>query len=192
LPDAPVDGPVAIFDAGMAPWTVWSPFSAPTIVTELSDPAYDDFHPSLTADGAWMVFSSWRAGGAGVPDLWWSAGGLATRPTTGIAGFAIARNLDELNTPYYDSDPFVTDDELEIWFNSDRPGGAGGHDLYVARRSSISERFGAPERIAELSSDLDNIAATISPDGATLYFNHATQTCCPADIWVATRTCVDH
>lgn len=41
--------------------------------------------------------------------------------------------------------PFISDDELELYFSSDLPNGSqGGKDIFVVKRNSKSEAFGAP------------------------------------------------
>ncbi len=76
----------------------------------------------------------------------------------------------------------LSDDGLELYFGSNRPGGAGGTDLYVSRRTSKQEAFGVPERIVELSTMADEDDPFIEPDGLTLWFNAG------PDILKATRT----
>ena len=62
-----------------------------------------------------------------------------------------------LNTPEYnDGTPVLSPDELEIVFNSNRPG-AGSYDLYYASRPSIDAAFGLPVPLTDLN----------GPDGET-------------------------
>lgn len=45
-------------------------------------------------------------------------------------------------------DPFISDDELSLYFASDvQPGGFGGKDIWVAKRNSTTEQFGKPENL---------------------------------------------
>jgi len=62
-----------------------------------------------------------------------------------------------LNTPdYNDGTPVLSPDELEIVFNSNRPG-TGSYDLYYASRPSIDAAFGLPVPLTDLN----------GPDGET-------------------------
>lgn len=76
-----------------------------------------------------------------------------------------------LSSPSQDAGGMLSDDGLELYFGSGRPGGAGLADLYVSRRSSKQEAFGAPSRIVELSTALADDDPFIEPDGLTLWFN---------------------
>jgi len=66
---------------------------------------------------------------------------------------------------------------LLLFFSENRdsgplqPGGYGGPDLWAARRASVSDPWGTPVNLGPMvnSSSLD-CAATVSPDGQTLYF----------------------
>ncbi len=62
-----------------------------------------------------------------------------------------AQKLDEINgnhadvnTPSLDGCPILSPDGLSLYMASDRPGGQGGLDIWVARRTSPNAPFGAP------------------------------------------------
>ena len=79
---------------------------------------------------------------------------LATAAMLGVAGLAwaawapaekidtIAGNSSELNTPSQDGCPIQSPDGLSLYLASNRPGGKGGLDIWVASRASS----GAPWR----------------------------------------------
>jgi hypothetical protein len=71
-----------------------------------------------------------------------------------------------------DTDPSMTDDLLELYFSSDRAGGAGALDVWRATRTITSEPFSNLERIAEVCGT-QNDAGFISHDGLTLLVTHA-------------------
>ncbi|MBR1626203.1 MAG: OmpA family protein [Bacteroidales bacterium] len=50
--------------------------------------------------------------------------------------------LDLGDTAYNYFHPAVTEDELTIYFSSNRPGGHGDYDIWMATRSSVNEPFG--------------------------------------------------
>jgi Tol biopolymer transport system component len=89
-----------------------------------------------------------------------------------LGAFSAPEPLAEVSDPAADDDdPSLTADMLELYFDSNRPGGMGQSDIYVARRASADDRWGAPELVTELSSGAFDSDPHISPDGLALYFN---------------------
>jgi len=84
-------------------------------------------------------------------------------------------------------------DGLEIYVVSLRPGGQGGSDLWVLRRSFVDEEWGPLENLgpAVNSPDRDS-GASISADGLTLFFrSQRPGGYGPEDIYVTTRPTKD-
>jgi Tol biopolymer transport system component len=107
-------------------------FSAPVNVTELNSVASDS-RPGIRRDGLEIFFTSSRAGSVplnGVPssDLWTSV-----RSST-IELWSAPVNVGSLNSSAADAAPTLSKDGMTLYFNSDRAGGFGALDLYVARR----------------------------------------------------------
>ena len=44
-----------------------------------------------------------------------------------------------VNSEYVQGEPALSPDGTELYFNSNRPGGFGGRDLYVTRRQQLKE-----------------------------------------------------
>lgn len=66
---------------------------------------------------------------------------------------------------------FVTETGLSLYFASDRPGGAGSLDIYVSRRGSINDPWGAPQSLgATINTDASDHCPFVSPDGHRLFF----------------------
>ncbi|MCL5279188.1 MAG: protein kinase [Planctomycetes bacterium] len=64
-----------------------------------------------------------------------------------------------------------TADGLEMYITSNRGGGQGGSDLWVCRRASPEDDWGAPENLGPVvNSAKDEIKASITGDGLELYF----------------------
>jgi hypothetical protein len=134
--------------------------------------AYEDA-PRISPDGLELHFSSDRPGGYGIEDLW------VTKHATKNDPWAEPVNLGPTVNSSADEDfPFLTSDGLLLFFSADRdavgplqPGGYGGLDMWMARRASVSDPWGTPVNLGPMmnSSSLD-CAATLSPDGQTLYF----------------------
>jgi hypothetical protein len=91
-----------------------------------------------------------------------------------------------------DDDPTLTQDMLEICFDSNRAGGLGSGDIWCATRANAGDPFGAPFAALVLNSDADETTPEFSPDGLSLYFASARAgTAGGLDIYVATRTSRD-
>jgi WD40-like Beta Propeller Repeat len=70
-----------------------------------------------------------RAGGAGANDIW------ASTRTTVTAPWSTPVAVTALNTSFGEIHPALDLDGLTIYFASNRPGGSGGNDLYMATRT---------------------------------------------------------
>jgi hypothetical protein len=85
--------------------------------------------------------------------------------------FAPPSLVRELSTPAFEAHPMVTEDGLHVLFASNRDGGAGGFDLWLAHRNSPSEAFAAPTSIPELDTASDEYGGWLSPDNCRAYFS---------------------
>lgn len=133
--------------------------------------AADEASPFVVGDE--LYFSSTRAGGyapeppgavSGDSDIYVAAVGEdgavgAPSPAPG------------LNTPQNDSRPNLRRDGLEIFFDSNRPGGLGGADLWTATRASTSDAWSATTNLGpNVNSRAVDARPSLSWDGTTLYF----------------------
>jgi Tol biopolymer transport system component len=116
-------------------------FNPPELLQELSDPAKTD-NPSLTADLLEIYFTSERDGP--FADIFVAERSDRSQP------FSSIRRL-MLNAPGVETSPAVSADGLTLWFGSDRPGGEGAVDVWVATRSSRSEPWSLPENVGVLN-----------------------------------------
>jgi hypothetical protein len=109
-------------------------FGPATAVSELNTPQ-GDFRPSIRADGLEIVLDSNRPGppddpGLGLRDLW------VSRRSDVSAPWSIPKNLGPaVNGPFNDYLAMLAGDGRTLVMVSDRPGGYGGNDLYIATRS---------------------------------------------------------
>jgi Tol biopolymer transport system component len=70
-----------------------------------------------------------------------------------------------------DGCPFVSRDGKRFYMASNRPGGYGGIDIWVASRDSVDEPWGAPENVgAPVNSAANDFCPTIARDGHRFYF----------------------
>ena len=78
--------------------------------------------------------------------------------------------ITELNTSDREDSPALSPDEAVIVFNTDRPGGAGGEDLWWAQRTSAGT-FGPAQPMPGLNTAASEREAFISHDGRELFFS---------------------
>lgn len=94
--------------------------------------------------------------------------------------------IDQLSTAgNVDSYATIRADGCELFFVSDRD--TGNQDIYVSSRFSITDPWGAPTRITELSTTTTESGPEISADGRTIWFARNTSAG-GYDLFVATRT----
>jgi len=73
----------------------------------------------------------------------------------------IGGNHADLNTPSQDGCPIQSPDGLSLYIASNRPGGKGGLDLWVATRASTSAPWSAPQNMGEpINSAADDFCPT--------------------------------
>jgi hypothetical protein len=97
----------------------------------------------------------------------------ATAAVTAVAGphfsnWGTAQKIDEidgnsseLNTPFLDGCPIQSPDGLSLYMASNRPGGVGLLDVWVARRESRHDPWGTPENLGEpVNSAADDFCPT--------------------------------
>jgi hypothetical protein len=73
----------------------------------------------------------------------------------------VAGNSADLNTPSLDGCPIQSPDGLSLYMASNRPGGRGGLDIWVATRSSTSSAWEAPQNLGEpVNSAADDFCPT--------------------------------
>ena len=89
-----------------------------------------------------------------------------------------------VNSSDYDWSPSITADGLELYFESDRPGGEGTYDIWVSTRATKEDDWGAPTNLgAPINTPDWQNSPCISADGLELYFNDW-------GLWVARRATV--
>lgn len=86
-------------------------------------------HPTISADGNYMIFSSNMSGGKGGMDLWIAK--FDKKQKT----FANPKNLENINTASNEMYPYLRTDN-KLYFSSDRVEGMGGLDIYKADEES--------------------------------------------------------
>ena len=116
-------------------------------------------------ESATLYFSSNRVGGPGSSDIYTIA--LHADGTFGLPTLA-----EGINTPSRESGPGIRRDGLELFFVSERAGGYGGADLWVATRRSTSDSWSSPVNMGQpINSDKNEGGPIVSFDATTLYFH---------------------
>jgi flagellar motor protein MotB len=81
-----------------------------------------------------------------------------------------------INTEFHESSAAFSYNMEAIYFASDRPGGYGGHDLYVSNLESKEKsdklHYGDPVNLGPaINTPYEEVGVFMSPDGRTLYFS---------------------
>jgi ketosteroid isomerase-like protein len=114
------------------------------------------------ADGNWLIYRDSYSSSTPPPP-----------PKLAQFSFGTPTNLGPLiNSEASEGSPRISADGLELYFNSSRPGGSGGADIWVASRPSVDAEWGAAVNLGpSVNSDANEIAPAISADGLELYFS---------------------
>jgi Tol biopolymer transport system component len=135
--------------------------------------------PFLSRDGASLYFYSSRAGGLGGRDLY-----VATWSDADDA-FSSAVAVPGLNSSANDHLPWLSSNELVIYFSSTRSGGLGSYDMYRATRTSRELAFTAVTNLGTLNSSSVDQSPSLTDDERTLIFS--TSRAGGYDLYAATR-----
>ena len=156
--------------------------------------ALDEMGPSYVTGGggARLYFSSSRVAAQGgfVPgDIFVSRKGVG-------GTFGPAELVAELSDPSAnDIQPNVRKGGREVVFSSNRAGGKGSQDIWVATRENGGDAWSQPVNLVNLGDASQQVNTSesetrpsLSWHGETLYFGRAPAAGGPADVYVATRT----
>ena len=156
-----------------------SPFGAPVQLASLNTNALE-WAPDISADGLSLYFT--RGSSFAVADIW-----VATREDISEA-FGNPQPLTEVNTEDSEGVPSISTDGLNLFLASNRSGGAGYWDIYMATRLDANSPFGTPVNLSEINSAEGDNSPSISTDGLTLYYAVHHQPGGPWSIWTASRS----
>ena len=142
------------------------PFSGGTLVPELNigggPPGYE--RPGkISADGLRMYYEVYNG-----TNLYLY---LADRPTTSDPwGVPTEGPFDaNINTPgVQNSEPYLTPDDLQLFYTSNRPGGLGGADIWWSSRASVADPFSVPMNLSSVNTAASDSSAELFGD--TLFF----------------------
>ena len=139
------------------------PFTSERVLTELSTSGYGVVAPWVSEDGLRLYYKENIVEGNRVK--------MAQRAGVGETWTPV-HTFYELHTDgALCAQPALTADELTIvWHSSNRPGSAGGVDLWLATRPSMDEPFGNIRPIDEVNTSNHETGPYLLADGLTLYF----------------------
>ncbi|MCP4262176.1 MAG: hypothetical protein GY774_32440 [Planctomycetes bacterium] len=145
------------------------PWEEPVNLGPNVNTSVDDTDVCISTDGLSLYIESYRSGGHGRNDLW-----VSTRKTKNHS-WGIPMNLGPaVNSSVSDGAPSILSDGRILFFSdysSPRPGGFGGTDIWVMRRTSISDTWAEPVNLGPtINRSSDDQGPNISADGSILYF----------------------
>jgi len=142
--------------------------------------------PTISVDGLELYFefsppmlNTWN--------LW-----IATRPTQQDDWEEPVLLGPEINSSSEDGIPQISPDGLELYFYSKRPSGHGGCDIWVTRRSTLSDPWGPAVNLGPpVNSGAHELSATITADGLEFVFARTYSGASGADLFSTTRATRD-
>ncbi len=138
----------------------------------------DAYHPVISADDKRLFFNSRShpdsAGAYLLHDIWYveRSNDQWSSPT----------NVSTINTEYYESYPSVAANG-NLYFNSNRPGGKGGMDLYMSAYKN--GKYSPPIWLANLSSEHEENDVTIDPQERFIILNRYIHSDQSLDLWIS-------
>ena len=169
-----LDGRLA--DGGTTTCAVWGPFSQPVRVLELNS-AGDD----------WVDYVN-EAETEVYLDRFVGAGRDAYRAVRASpdAPFSSPLPLSSLNTVYDESARYVGRTGT-LYLSTNRPGGLGNYDIWVAAPTQASAGWTVVGPLANVNSDMMDGGSWLSVDGLRLYLHSRRDGNGIADLWLAQR-----
>jgi hypothetical protein len=117
---------------GAQRYSSWSP---PVNLGPVINSPFFDGNPAISKDGLSLYFASNRPG-VGGNDIWAAYRGSLDLP------WSPPVNLGAINTTFNEIAPALSRDEHYLFFVSNRPGGAGGPDIWISFRQDVHADFG--------------------------------------------------
>ncbi|HKK61111.1 MAG TPA: hypothetical protein VJ951_01045, partial [Bacteroidales bacterium] len=138
-------------------------WSKPVNLGDVINTGRSEKHPSISADGRMIIFTSNRGGGKGDYDLWMSmkSDNRWTKPV----------NLgDSINTEGIEQSPFLHPDQKSLYFSSDGWPGLGRGDIFVSRLKDDGS-WSTPKNLGyPVNSHNDEVGFTVNARGTTAYY----------------------
>jgi hypothetical protein len=140
----------------------------PVNLGSMVNSAYAEVTCVISTDELSLFFQSNRPGTFGGCDIW-----VATRETTDD-DWGEPVNLGPTvnsSSSSWDGPGGISTDGLALFFDSSRPGGYGGYDVWVATRPTTSDPWNTPVNLGPtINTSANDWFPSISRDGSALYF----------------------
>lgn len=116
-------------------------------------------NPVVSSDGSRMIYSTGEEEGNA---------NLFLREWDGVH-WSDPRPMLALNSAFHELGPTLSGDAELLYFSSDRPGGRGGFDVWVARWDGAEYAWPLP-LTGRVNTAFDEVDPSLAPDQSTLYF----------------------
>jgi Tol biopolymer transport system component len=104
---------------------------------------------------------------------------------TPVNAESISGASSELNTPFNDGCPIQSPDGLSLYMATNRPGGLGGQDIWVAHRDAVGDPYGAPQHLdAPVNSAADDFCPSPTRGRRLFFVSARAGGCGGPDIYV--------
>jgi predicted secreted protein len=112
-----------------------------------------------------------------------------TRRETLTDAWGTPENLGStVNSSYWEGTPCISADDLVLYFTSDRPGGSGGSDIWMAKRKTKDEDWDMPVNLGPIVNSTDwEYGVSVSADGLALFLMVVGSGSGGCDLWMTTR-----
>jgi hypothetical protein len=125
----------------------------------------DDHMPWLSSDERTLYFASNRAADNEGTNLW------IARRSSAQDGFEPPSEIPGVNSSERDSSPTLSADQRILFFCSDRDGGPGSDDVWMATREDADSNFGLPEPVPIINGSSSELNVALSADGREVIFS---------------------
>ena len=117
---------------------------------------------------------------------------IDSKPPCTFGPWSAPTPIVEVNSPGIDNAPWLTDDELTLYFVTDRVGNPDTDwDIYTARRTSIDKPFETPVILPTINTSRFERNLSLTADQLTLFFaSDRSGTLGGMDLWMVTRATV--
>ena len=153
-----------------------------------------DSGPSITSDGKTLVFHSERLFNGAKDGIQTHRDLFYTQRPSLDAPFGKVQTVPgkEIITDYADTAALITDGGTTMYFSSNRPGGIGSKDIYVATREDPNGPFTTVNNMGpNVNSKWVDSNPAITEDGLTLFFHSKRPGFGRSDLYVTCRKTKD-
>jgi Tol biopolymer transport system component len=159
-------------------------FTPAALVAGLDAGDTEEGTPFISVDALSLYFFSTRVdpSARGDRDLW------VAKRVSAASAFDAPNVVEVVNSPQLDHLPWVSADNRQLFFVSDRPSPNGASNIWVASRASSSVAFDEPVELAGINTAAREEGFSLTSDGLTIVLSSNRTGSADLDLWMATRT----